>query len=83
LVTYNIYRNGKQVASDIEEKEYTDTGLESDTTYEYQVSAVNEYGESELSDELVVKTKATTTTTTTTTTTAAPTTTTTTTSSED
>lgn len=63
--TYNVYRDGKKIASDIEEKEYKDTGLEPDTEYEYQVSAEDEVGESDLSDKVVVKTDPTTTTTTT------------------
>ena len=83
MVTYNVYRDDKKIASGLEEKTYKDTGLNPDTEYKYQVSAENEHGESKLSDPLVVKTKPPTTTTTTaapttTTTTAAPTTTTTT-----
>lgn len=66
MVTYNVYRDDKKIASGLEEKTYKDTGLNPDTEYKYQVSAENEHGESELSDKLVVKTKATTTTTTTT-----------------
>lgn len=80
-LTYNVYRDDEKVASGLEEKTYKDTGLKANTEYKYQVSAENEHGESELSEPLVVKTKATTTTTTTTTTstTTEPTTTTTTT----
>src|SRR5699024_4526263 len=83
METYNIYRDGEKIARDIEEKQYTDKGLDPDTEYEYQVSAEKEGVESALSDKVVVKTEPTTTTTTekpttTTTTTEKPTTTTTT-----
>src|SRR5699024_3054927 len=89
METYNIYRDGEKIASDIEEKQYTDKGLDPDTEYEYQVSAEKEGVESALSDKVVVKTEPTTTTTTTekptttSTTTEKPTTTSTTTESED
>ena len=65
METYNIYRDGEKIASDIEEKQYTDKGLDPDTEYEYQVSAEKEGVESALSDKVVVKTEPTTTTTTT------------------
>lgn len=55
-VTYNVYRDGEKIKDGIAEKTYTDTGLTPDTEYNYQVSAVNEYGESELSDSLSVRT---------------------------
>lgn len=54
--TYKIYRDGSEVASGITEKTYTDTELTPNTTYEYQVSAVNETGESELSSPVSVTT---------------------------
>lgn len=56
-VTYNIYRDGVKITSKIEAKEYTDTGLEPDTEYMYQVSAENSAGESTLSDPITVKTE--------------------------
>src|SRR5699024_4676604 len=65
METYNIYRDGEKIASDIEKKQYTDKGLDPDTEYEYQVSAEKEGVESALSDKVVVKTEPTTTTTTT------------------
>ena len=65
VTTYNVYRDGEKIASDIEEKQYTDKGLDPDTEYEYQVSAEKEGVESALSDKVVVKTEPTTTTTTT------------------
>ena len=54
--TYNVYRDGEKVASGIEEKTYQDTGLSANTEYEYQVSAENEHGESDLSEVVVVTT---------------------------
>src|SRR5699024_3229638 len=65
METYNIYRDGEKIASDIEEKQYTDKGLDPDTEYEYQVSAEKEGVESAMSDKAVVKTEPTTTSTTT------------------
>lgn len=56
VTTYSVYRNGSKIASDLTEKTYTDTGLDPDTEYTYQVSAENEYGESELSDPVALKT---------------------------
>lgn len=56
-VTYNIYRNGGKIASGIQENTYTDTGLDPNTSYQYQVSSVNEFGESELSKVLTVTTE--------------------------
>lgn len=55
-LTYNLYRDGEKIASELGEKTYTDTGLEPNTTYKYQVSAENEFGESELSAEVNVTT---------------------------
>lgn len=57
MTTYNVYRNGEKVASGLKEKAFTDTGLTPNTSYEYQVSAENSTGESELSDPVNVKTK--------------------------
>ncbi len=56
MTTYNIYRNGEKIASGIKEKTYTDTGLTPNTEYEYQVSAENSVGESELSEKVIVST---------------------------
>lgn len=55
-ITYNVYRDGEKVASDLSEKEYTDTDLTPETTYEYHVTAQNEYGESEPSNTIEVTT---------------------------
>lgn len=54
--TYNVYRDGEKVASGLSEKTFNDTGLIPNTSYEYQVSAENIIGESELSDPITVKT---------------------------
>lgn len=54
--TYNVYRDGEKIKSGLTAKSYTDTGLKPNTTYEYQVSAQNEFGESELSSPISVKT---------------------------
>ncbi|GLO66132.1 fibronectin type III domain-containing protein [Oceanobacillus kimchii] len=54
--TYNVYRDGGKIASNLTEKLYTDTNLTPNTTYEYQVSAQNETGESELSEAISVTT---------------------------
>lgn len=43
-ITYNVYRDGDLIAEGVEETRYTDTGLTPNTTYTYEVSAVNEYG---------------------------------------
>lgn len=56
MTTYNIYRNDEKIASGLTEKAFTDTDLEPNTEYKYQVSAENEYGESELSDPIVART---------------------------
>lgn len=56
MTTYNIYRDGTKVASGVKEKAYTDNDLTPNTRYEYQVSAENSAGESELSDALTVTT---------------------------
>ena len=39
-VSYNIYRNGELIGS-VEDLSYQDTGLEADTSYTYQVTAVD------------------------------------------
>lgn len=56
MTIYNIYRDGEKIASGIEDNEYTDTDLTPNTVYEYQVSAENSVGESELSDPVTVTT---------------------------
>lgn len=56
MTTYNVYRNGNKVASGLKVKTFTDTELTPNTEYEYQVSAENSVGESELSDPIKVKT---------------------------
>lgn len=55
--TYNVYRNGEKIKTGLTEKTFTDTGLTPNTSYEYQVSAENSVGESELSDPITVTTK--------------------------
>lgn len=54
--TYNVYRDGEKIATGLSEKKFTDTNLSPNTVYEYQVSAENQIGESELSDPLTVRT---------------------------
>lgn len=54
--TYNVYRDGEQIASELTSATYTDTDLSPNTTYEYQVSTVNDFGESELSTAISVTT---------------------------
>ncbi|MGH0950521.1 Ig-like domain-containing protein [Bacillus mycoides] len=56
-ITYNMYRNGVKVKGDISEKNFTDTGLAPNTSYQYQVSAQNEAGESPMSAPISVTTK--------------------------
>lgn len=56
-ITYNVYRDGEKVAEELTENSYTDTGLEPGTTYEYQVSAENDAGESNLSEKVSVTTE--------------------------
>lgn len=56
MTTYNVYRDGKKVASGLEVKSYTDTELTPNTEYTYQVSAENSAGESELSGSIKVTT---------------------------
>lgn len=57
-VTYNVYRDGVKIASGLTEKVYTDTDLTPETTYEYYITAENEYGESEPSNIISVTTDA-------------------------
>ncbi|HDR8448200.1 TPA: Ig-like domain-containing protein [Bacillus cereus] len=54
--TYNVYRNGVKVKENVSEKTFTDTGLTPHTTYQYQVSAQNEAGESPKSEPISVTT---------------------------
>lgn len=54
--TFNIYRDGEQVASDLTDTEYTDEDLTPNTDYQYQVSAQDDVGESALSEALTVHT---------------------------
>lgn len=56
-ITYNIYRDGTKIASEISEKSYTDKGLTANKEYTYQISSQNENGESPLSGLIKVKTK--------------------------
>lgn len=37
--TYNVYRDGKKIKSQLTNKNFTDTDLDPNTTYLYQVSA--------------------------------------------
>lgn len=54
--TYNLYRDSEKVAEGIEDTSYTDEDLEPNTDYQYQVGAVNDNGESELSEAITVHT---------------------------
>ncbi|MCC2249082.1 Ig-like domain-containing protein [Virgibacillus sp. AGTR] len=54
--TYKVYRDGNEIANELTEKSFTDSELTPNTTYEYQVSAVNANGESELSAPITVTT---------------------------
>lgn len=56
MVTYNVYRDGSKIASGLTDKSYTDDSLTPNTQYQYQVSAENSAGESELFDPVTVKT---------------------------
>lgn len=56
MVTYNVYRNGSKIRDGLTATTFTDSGLTPNTNYSYQVSAVNEAGESPLSAALAVKT---------------------------
>lgn len=55
-VTYNLYKDGEKIASNLEETTYTDTDLTPNSSYSYQVSAENKYGESDLSEPVMVTT---------------------------
>lgn len=57
-VTFNVYRNGEKVASDLTEPTFNDGGLTAETTYQYQVSATNSSGESALTAAIDVTTTA-------------------------
>lgn len=48
---YNVYQNGNSIASNITETSYTVEGLETGEEYCFTVTAVNEVGESEHSEE--------------------------------
>ena len=51
--TYNVYRDGAQIGSGLNNASYTDLGVTNNVTYEYQVSATFPAGEeSELSEIL-------------------------------
>ncbi|PKR85033.1 fibronectin type III domain-containing protein [Heyndrickxia camelliae] len=54
--SYKIYRNGIEVGTS-STNSYKDTGLTGDTTYQYQVSAVNVSGESAKSSEISLTTQ--------------------------
>ncbi|MBM7598088.1 uncharacterized protein YjdB [Virgibacillus halotolerans] len=54
--TYNVYRDGKKIATGLPKKSYLDKGLTPNTTYKYQVSSVNNVGESDLSEAISVET---------------------------
>lgn len=52
---YNVYRDGvKQTATPITANSYTQTGLVNGTSYQYQVTAVNSYGESSKSAAVTI-----------------------------
>lgn len=54
--TYNIYRDGDKIKSNLTGKTFTDTGLTPNTSYSYQISASNIAGESDLSNKVTVTT---------------------------
>eukprot|EP01087_Luapelamoeba_hula_P016293 TRINITY_DN5009_c0_g1_i2.p1 TRINITY_DN5009_c0_g1~~TRINITY_DN5009_c0_g1_i2.p1 ORF type:complete len:527 (+),score=73.08 TRINITY_DN5009_c0_g1_i2:223-1803(+) len=56
---YNVYRNGNRVnTSPVQATEFTDSGLQAETTYSYQATAIDEIGmESSRSDSIQVTTK--------------------------
>lgn len=54
--TYNLYRDGQKIKEGLTTANVTDSGLTPNKSYFYQVSSVNEVGESVLSAALVVKT---------------------------
>lgn len=53
---YKAYRNGVEVATELNEAKYNHTGLTPNTEYSFQFQAYNEAGDSGLSPELKVKT---------------------------
>lgn len=55
VTSYEIYRNGVLVGTS-DTPSYEDTGLTSDTTYSYQVTAVNTFGTSEKSQQVIAET---------------------------
>jgi chitinase len=55
VTSYEIYRNGTRVATSTSPS-FVDTGLTADTTYTYQVTAVNVYGTSAKSQQVTAKT---------------------------
>lgn len=57
-ITYNVYRDGEKIASSLTTKNFQDTGLTPETTYEYYITAENEYGESDPSNTITVTTDA-------------------------
>lgn len=54
---YNVYRNGEKVATGLTKKAYTDSGLTSDTAYDFQVTAVENGLESDKTTKLTDKTE--------------------------
>lgn len=54
--TYNVYRNGAKIKEGLTGTTFIDSGLTPNTEYNYQVSAMNESGESPLSDPMQIKT---------------------------
>lgn len=52
--TYNVYRDGTKIKSGLTATTFTDTGLTAGKEYAYQVSSVNEVGESQLSEKVFV-----------------------------
>lgn len=52
--TYNVYRDGAKIKSGLTTTKFTDTGLTAGKEYAYQVSSVNEVGESPLSEKVFV-----------------------------
>ncbi len=55
-LTYNVYRNGSLIAGDLENSEYTDSGLNPGVTHCYQVSSLNSGFESGLSETVCATT---------------------------
>ena len=54
--TYNLYRNGTKIKDSITTTNYTDDTVQPDTEYNYQVSSVDEEGESSLTPAISVTT---------------------------